>query len=160
MPILQPAKKSVTPRQRIVSLHKINSILNTNDIFIVSDDTNSDDKSIIKAYDHKNFQLSFLDSIAEFNQHFKDHTNSFEVMYEFIPSESTLYIYYKARKKLTFYYPLHGNIEIQEGQKLRGIKSKKFHHKEFQTLLESNGFKTLEIINNSDKIKLFICKKI
>jgi Histidine-specific methyltransferase, SAM-dependent len=39
-------------------------------------------------------------------------------------------------------------------------KSKTFTQKEAQYLLTDNGFAILEIINNSDKIKLFICKKV
>lgn len=152
---------NLTIRKQNLFLQKINSMLCKDDIFITSADTNMDQQSLLKAYQpHKKYYMSFLNNFNAINSYFNKEIDLIEPKLEWCQSTNTVCTYYQANKSLTFYYPFYDNIEIHEGKKLRGIKSKKFSANEFQALIETNGFQTLEIINNSDKIKLFVCKKL
>ncbi|KKB96659.1 hypothetical protein SZ25_00242, partial [Candidatus Arcanobacter lacustris] len=68
-------------------------------------------------------------------------------------------IFFVAQKKLTFYYPDKGIIKTNKGQELRGIKSRKYSKEKIKTQLEDKKFIIKEIVTNSNKMEMFICKK-
>jgi hypothetical protein len=69
-------------------------------------------------------------------------------------------MYCVAKETLSFYLDNYGIIEIKEGQQLRGMKSRKFSEEDAVKLLESNNFKIDEVLDNSNKMKMFITHKI
>jgi uncharacterized SAM-dependent methyltransferase len=165
-----------TPVEQNQMLEHIYNSLNEEDLFIITCDTNNDEELLLKAYQNNEkfhraplrlfsklqdeFKDCFLRAplrlFAKINPQFKDR---FDIHCAWNKEFYYVDIFFVAQKKLTFYYPDKGIIKINKGQELRGIKSRKYSKEKIKTQLEDKKFIIKEIVTNSNKMEMFICKK-
>ena len=142
-------------------LKQIYSLMNIGDLFIVTIDTNQNEKSLLAAYrNNDKLHFSCMDYFAKINPDFAEHLNSFSISCDWKESSSYLDIYFVAKNNFKFKFWGFLEIEIKKGQELRGIKIRKPKPQEFIMQLREIGFEVIDSLTNSNKMKMFIAKKI
>lgn len=139
------------------------SLLDINDLFILTVDTNQDKDSLLKAYSNDyfyDFTMGCLKYYAKLNPDFKKYLASFEAKVILDERNNLIDAFFKVKEDLSFYFIGHGNITLNKGQELRGIISQKPSSEKVKNLLFKHNFEVLHALNNSDKMKVFICKRI
>lgn len=143
-------------------LKQISHLTSSNDLFILTVDTNQDEASLLKAYNNKyssNLIKGILRYFSKINSSFSKYLSSFEVNCEWNKSSNFVDMYFIAKKDLFFEFKKNLKIFIKKGQKLKGIRAYKYTEQYIIKLLNKNNFKVLEVFNQSDRMKLFICQK-
>ena len=150
----------------IQQTHIINqfaSLLNLNDLFILTIDTNHDDESLLKAYSNNYFH-DFVNGALKYytriNPAFEKHLNSFEAKVILNKDNNSIDAFFRVKEDISFYFEGYGNINLYKNQELRGIISQKPSPERIIDLLSKNNFEVLEILNNSNKMNIFICKRV
>ncbi len=142
-------------------LNQIYNLMSIDDLFIVTIDTNQDEQSLLAAYQN-NDKLHFacVEYFAKINPDFAKHLNSLSVKCHWNKISSYLDIYFVAKNDFTFKFQKYLEIKIIKGQELRGIKISKPKQQEFIKLLKEAGFEVVDNLTNSNKMRMFIAKKV
>ncbi len=144
-------------------LKQIYTMLNPGDLFIITADTNQDEKSLLAAYYNiyaQNLFTGVIRYFASINSDFKKHAASFELRCSWNKASSFIDLHFVAQDDLSFHFPNYGNIIIKKGQIFKGIRAYKKTKQANIELLNKNGFEVLDVLNNSNKMQEFICQRI
>ena len=139
------------------------NLLNKKDVLILTIDNNQNKESLLKAYDNQyfyDFVMASLQHYLKIDPTFEKNLSSFEVKVELNESLNLIDAFFIVKNDLSFYFQGHGTIQLFKGQQLNGIISHKPKTDQITDLLTQNSFEVIEILDNSDKMKLFICKKL
>lgn len=140
----------------------IYNMLEPNDFLLISFDTNNNKELLLSAYDNEyNYALlrSTLTFVCKIAPDFKKYIHELEIKCVWNPKKYFIEMYFVAKNNFSFLFPNYGEINIHKGQELKGMKSRKNTEEYYLNLLTNNRFKPLEIINNSDRMKMFIVQK-
>lgn len=148
-------------REQLKIINKISGAMGHEDILLISVDTNKDKESILKAYNNEyfsNFIKDILVFYSKLNPSFSPLIQSFELKCKVTKKDQGLKATLIAKKDMTFNFLDNLKINLKAGQELKGVISKKPSSEEMISLL-SKSFKVIDILNNSDRMKLLICQK-
>lgn len=151
---------TISEKKHIIK--NISSFMNSKDIFILTVDTNQDVPSLLSAYNNihlYNLIKSALNYFAKINPHFEKYLDSFQAECSWDKSGNFIDMYFIAKHDLSFFFPNYGDIVINKGQILRGIKSRKPHEQTVIQRLEQHNFSIINTLTHSNKMKMFICQK-
>ena len=144
-------------------IKEFSTLLNKKDVLILTIDNNQNKESLLKAYDNQYFYDFVMASLYHYltiDPTFKKHLSSFEVKVELNEYLNLIDAFFIVKNDLSFYFQGYGNIQLFKGQQLKGIISHKPKTDQITDLLTQNSFEVIEILDNYDKMKLFICKKL
>jgi L-histidine N-alpha-methyltransferase len=148
------------PAQQNTFIKKISDILSPGDLFLITADTNQDRDSLLKAYNH-HYNNLFIKSIiiylAKIHLDFTAHIDQFNS--KCVLDQYGIEMFLVAKEKFAFYLPNYGIISIAKDQEFHGIRSRKFNIQEVTDLLETNKLNVVDILNNSNKMRMFISVK-
>lgn len=145
--------------------HAISQIANTTslgEMLILTVDTNYHGESVLSSYSNKSFYafaMNSLNNLATIYPPFKKYLSSFEVRCVWDEANNLNNAYFITKNNLSFEFANFGIINITSGQKLEGIKSRKFSRNKIATLLK-NTFDIIDVLSYSQKAQVFICKRI
>ncbi|MCT4635068.1 MAG: L-histidine N(alpha)-methyltransferase [Rickettsiales bacterium] len=143
-------------------IKKIYNIIDYDDLFILTVDTNQDEESLGLAYSREHnikFIMGALHHLSKTIPDFTPYIDSFRIGVNWEKEHSTVDTHFIAKNSFSFHFDNYGDIMIREGQKLRGVKSRKPTTDNMIKLLNNNGFSIIDTFTNSNKIKMFLCQK-
>lgn len=133
------------------------------DIFILSVDTHYDEQMLMKAYSNPEM-YSLLNNILEYfayiNPNFRQYIPLLKLNCSWDDQLGVVNLYFTAQDNFSFYFQNHSNVKISTGQQLKGVKSRKFKTPHLCNMLNNNNLELLNICNYSDKMQMFVCKKV
>jgi L-histidine N-alpha-methyltransferase len=148
--------------QQSKCIQQIANIAQTGDKLIITFDNNHNKSSLTKAYLNQyalNFVLNIIRFYAEINYDFKLYQNHFSVIFSWDELEEAVEINFISKESFSFYIPNHGLVNIQEGQRFKTVKSRKFSLLKIQNLLNNHEFVIKENICYNAKINIIIAEK-
>ena len=149
-------------KKQLSVLKKISNLLEKDEMFIITNDFNHDKSLLLKAYNNE-YTSKFLNAnlkyFAKINYQFAKFQNSFNNKVAWNESENYVDISFIPQKTIKFPFNDYTDIILHKGQELRGIKSRKPHLEDVLSLLEQSGFMVQDVLNNSGKMKMFVCVK-
>lgn len=143
-------------------IEQIVNLIDSGDIFILTVDTNQNEKLLLSAYANNHLYSligASLKYFSKINPNFAQYLNSFEATCVWNGELNFVDMYFVAKENISFHLKNYGNINIIKGQELRGIKSRKPSEQAVIDLLSKSGFDMVDMLVNSNKMKMFICKK-
>lgn len=143
-------------------IQTIHNTINSNDLFILTVDTNQDEESLNLAYSSEHnikFIMGGLHYLEKITPNFTPYINSLKIEVAWNKELNVVDTNFIAKNDFSFYFNGYGDIMIKKGQKLRGVKSRKPTTNTITNLLESSGFSVIDTLTNSNKIKMFIATK-
>lgn len=143
-------------------IQNIHNIINSNDLFILTVDTNQDEESLNLAYSSEHnikFIMGGLYYLEKIAPNFMPYINSLEIKVAWNKNLNVVDTHFIAKNDFSFYFNGYGDIIIKKGQLLKGVKSRKPTTNNITSLLESSGFSIIDILSNSNKVKMFIATK-
>ena len=152
-----------TIHQQHKIMNKIDKMANLGDLFILAVDTNQDKNSILKAYSNEYFHNFVKDILIYFsiiNPEFKKYIEFFEVECKIDKKHNSLEASLIAKRDLSFNFKNYGKIQISKEQRLSGVSSRKLSEEQVIELLAKHNFNVLEVLENDNKMREFICQKI
>ncbi len=108
--------------------------------------------------DFNDFARCALWNFARTNPDFDKHVKSFDIACRWNESEKVLLRYYVANEFVSFKFGEYGEIKIEKGQELSGLKARKDSTEKMVDLIEKY-FSIVDILSVSGKMKTFICQK-
>ncbi|MGB4191804.1 MAG: L-histidine N(alpha)-methyltransferase [Rickettsiales bacterium] len=144
-------------------LKQIYNMLNPGDLFIITADTNQNEESLIRAYhnqDAQNLFMGVVNYFATINDSFRECASALKIECKWNKLEQYVDIFFVAQEKFSFKFSNNKDIIIEKAQELRGIRAYKQTQQENISILNKNGFKVIDILNNSNKTKEFICRRV
>jgi uncharacterized SAM-dependent methyltransferase len=149
-------------RQQKSILQQISNILEPGNLFFITFDTNENEAEILKAYNNQ-FLFHILDgSFSYFADRYvgvKKWTKILQPQARYDKLSKCVNLFFIATSSFTLNLPCCDTIKVAKNQKLRGVKSQKYTVEHARVLLSTN-FATLDILNNSNKMRMFICQKL
>lgn len=150
-------------QQQNYCLKQIYDLLNPQDLFIITADINQNEESLIRAYynqDAKNLFMGVINYFATINSDFRKYAPMLKIACRWNKLEQYVDIFFVAEEKFSFKFFDNKDITIEKNQELRGIRAYKKNQQENISLLSKNGFKVIDILNNSNKTQEFICRRV
>ena len=147
--------------EREMLLSNIFNMMNSNDILILTADTNSDPESLLRAYNDEScitFVSEIFKSYAMLNADFKPCYNQFDVTIEWNSDTKCVDYYFVAAHDTSFYIEQCGHVDLHVGQKFQIVRSHKFDEQEI-LLYFKNSCSTIVNILRLGNMGLFILKK-
>jgi len=143
-------------------IKQISLLTKTNDIAIITIDTNQDKESILRAYDNNYLKKFFFDVIRHFSSicpEFLPYVNYLEVKCRLDEVNKLVDVFFVVKNNFSFFLKNYGEIKLTKGQELRGINCHKPKIEDVSNLLQQNQFDVLDVLHYTNKMQLFICKK-
>lgn len=142
-------------------LKQIYNFLEPKDIFLITFDTNEDAEEILKAYNNKYFLrmvTSSLDYLCGIYNGVKQNANALQPKVIYDIASKRVNAFFVATSDFVINIPHYRTINVKRGAELRGIKAQKYSVEDAKLLLSSH-FSTLETLDSSNKMKIFVCQR-
>jgi uncharacterized SAM-dependent methyltransferase len=136
--------------------------LKEGDLLFITFDSNLEKESLLKAYSNNlacNLLRGGLNYFSSLYQDLLEHKAKFEVCCTWNEQQQYIDLFFTAKENLTLYLPNNNIVKIQEGQEFRGIKSRKYDKNKIESLLNKCKLSVIDILDNSQKMQIFICKR-
>ena len=143
-------------------LTNIYNLLQPEDIFLITLDTMMDIQSLIKAYNNSflfDILSGSLNYFTKLNNKLEFYKDKFEACCDWNKEQSCIELYFTIKDGFDLLLPSNKVIKILKGQQLRGIRSQKFDLDNAIKLLNKTNFTVIDILDNSNKMKMFVCKR-
>lgn len=154
--------KNFTSAEQSHILKQIEHLTSSDDIFILSIDTNQDENSLLAAYANQ-YLYSLISAVLKYysriNPNFHKHMNLIEPKVKWNKDKKEVEMYFTAKESFSFQSHNNSLINIQKGQEFKGIKSRKSSKQDIINLLSKHHFKTIDVLSNSGNMLMFVCKK-
>lgn len=153
---------SFTNKEQQNMMNWMKNVTEVGDMLIISADTNTNNESVLKAYDNE-YDRKFISTIIKYfsqkSPAYSSLINYFDTRFRWLANENCVEGYFIANTDFSFDFEDYGRVTIHKWQELRGARSRKFNMLYLQNMIVQNKFKLLEILRSSGSMVTLVCER-